>query len=106
MLILKGNSMKSDIINSIVQNRKCICFEYHDNPVCFESFFVDSSKYTLDDLINEIDSIFESSFCDTFFDYLLVYTNEKENTLKKYCKWLEDNRRALRCREIIVTCVD
>lgn len=106
MLILKGKAMKSDILNSIAQNRKCICFEYHDNPVCLESFFVDSSKYTLDDLFNEIDFIFEKDFYDTYFNYLLIYTNEKEDDVKRYSKWLEDNRRVLRCGEIIITCVD
>ena len=106
MLILKGKTMKSDILNSIAQSRKCICFEYHDNPVCFESFFVDSSKYTFDDLLNEIDFVFEKNFYDTYFDYLLIYTNEKEDDVKRHSKWLEDDRQVLRCREIIITCVD
>ena len=104
MLILKGKAMKSDILNSIAQSRKCICFEYHDNPVCFESVFVDSSKYTFDDLISEIDFVFEKDFYDTFFDYLLIYTNEKESKINKCFKWLEDNKQALHCREIIVAC--
>lgn len=108
MLILKGNSMKSDVVYRIMGQEDSICFVYYNEPVIRggNSIFVDKNKYSLEDLFNEIDSMFEKDFYDEYFRYLIIYTNEKESKLKEYIDWMEENRIAFRCSNILITCVD
>lgn len=110
MLILKGNSMKSEIVNRIMEYGDSICFVYYNNPVVYSNsdnnFFVNKNEYSLEDLFNEIDSMFEKDLYNEYFRYLIIYTNEKENRLKKHIDWMEENRTAFRCSEILITCVD
>lgn len=108
MLILKGNAMKSEIINRIMEYGDSICFTYYDNPVVYSNsdnnFFVNKNEYSLEDLFNEIDSMFEKDLYNEYFRYLIIYTNENENKLKRYIDWMEENRIAFRCSEILITC--
>lgn len=108
MLILKGDSMKSDVVYRIMGQEDSICFVYYDEPVICSSnsIFVNKNEYSLEDLFNEIDSMFEKDFYDEHFGYLIVYTNEKESNLKKYIDWMEENRITFRCRNILITCID
>lgn len=104
MLILKGNAGKSRVIDILMEQTGSVCFVYNDYPLIFNAICVDSKEYSLDDFFNEIEFMFEKDFATEYFQYLLIYTNEKERSLKRYLKWLEDNRQALRCGQIIITC--
>ena len=108
MLILKGNSMKSEIVNSLMRDGSSICYAYDDMPVTYGeyAFFVDKKEYPLEDFFNEIYSDFIDTYKDDYYKYLIIYTNEKEDTLKQYNDWIEENRIVFRCCQILITCKD
>lgn len=88
MLILKGNSMKSDVVNHIMQTSNSICFEYSDKPVCKNSFYMDSTRHSLPLLLAQIDATLMHSNNNELievdgvrFDYIIIYTNVKESDI-------------------------
>lgn len=88
MLIVKGENAKSCLANTLMQNTKSICFQYYDAPVVWNSFIVDNTIYSLDNFIKFIEGILKG--VKTRYDYLIIYTNEKERDLKKLFDWLND----------------
>jgi hypothetical protein len=108
MLILKGKSMKSEIVSNLMQDGGSICYAYDNMPVVYGeyAFFVDKNECSLEDFFNEIYSDFTAVFQDDYCKYLIIYTNETENTLKKYIDWIEEHRIIFRCCQILITCRD
>lgn len=109
MLILKGSSMKSEIVNSLMRDGGSICYAYDDMPVTYGeyAFFVDKNEYALEDFFQEIYFDFPI-VCqdDDYCKYLIIYTNEREDTIRKYIDWMENNRSVFRCCQILITCKD
>jgi len=105
MLILKGNGGKSVVLNDLARCTDSICFVYYDMQVIHkDSIWVNSNEYSFVDLQSEITEVFDES--DYSHIYLIVYTNEKEEDLKDFIKWLNDNEAMFRyrCANIIVAC--
>ena len=105
MLILKGNCGKSVVLNDLARCTDSICFEYYDMPVVHKnSIWVNSNYYSLIDLQGAIAEIMDEN--DYTYIYLIVYTNETEEDLKDFIKWLNDNEKMFRyrCENIIVAC--
>lgn len=104
MLVLKGKAMKSDVINCIISNNKCICYEYGSYPVCNGSIFGNVKKHSLSSLLAEIDDSLMYN-TDDFYDYLIVYTNMNEYELSEFVHNLSVREKWFRCRQIIVACI-
>lgn len=106
MIILKGNKGKSKVINEL--NENSIYFEYCEYVVDFKKGCWISS---LNHLINEFKDFIkeclyeeDKSGKENFYNYLIIYINEKEEDLKDFIDWVEDNERWFLCGDVIVTC--
>lgn len=106
MLIIKGKSQKSILANILLDKTKSICFQYYDTPVIFNSICVDNREYCLSDFIKCIAKEFEGAITidETPYDYLIIYTNEKEEDLKELIDWLNKHRWEVFCNGILVMC--
>lgn len=105
MLILKGNSGKSGVINMLMNQTNSICFMYYDTPCIWNSICVDNREHSLKDFLECIsNAITEESINDKHYDFLIIYTNEYEEDLKEILNWLDERRWDIPCRDIIVTC--
>ena len=104
MLIVKGEASKSALANILILKTKSICFQYYAAPVVWDSIIVDNTRYSLDNLIECITEVLEET--KTHYDYLIIYTNEKERDLKKLVDWLNDYKGegALSYADVIVMC--
>lgn len=107
MLIVKGENQKSVLANILMDKTNSICFEYYNSPVIFNSVCVDSSKYSLEDFIECIAGSFKRIDTHTGssqYQYLIIYTNQKEEDLKELINWLEENMWRIFCQDILVMC--
>ena len=105
MLIVKGKNGKSVLVNVISDITHSICFEYHDYPVFYNSYCVDSEEYYLSEFIECIEEEFNDLMEDgKHYDYLIIYTNKKEEELKELIDWLNENKHKICCLDIIVMC--
>lgn len=106
MLIVKGKNQKSILANILLDKTKSICFQYYDMPVIFNSICVDNREYSLSGFIKCIAKEFEGviSIDRTPYDYLIIYTNEKEEDLKELIDWLNKHRWEIFCNDILVMC--
>ena len=102
MLILKGDKGKSKVLNELGENS--ICFEYHEYVVDFKNgYWISSLNHSINEFKDFIKAcLYEED--ENFYNYLIIYTNEKEEDLKDLINWLEDNERRFLCGDIIVAC--
>lgn len=105
MLIVKGKNQKSVLANILLYRTKSICFQYYDYPVIYDAVCVESTKYSLNDFIECIAEEFEKvSAYEAYYDYLIIYTNEKEEDLKELIEWFNEHGREISCKNILVMC--
>lgn len=105
MLFVKGKSQKSVFANILLEKTKSICFQYYDMPVIFNSVCVDSNEYSLENFIECISEELKRVNADRIhYDYLIIYTNEKEEDLKELVDWLNEHRDRVFCNDILVMC--
>lgn len=103
MLIVKGEHQKSILANILMSKTNSICFQYYDMPVVWDGICVDSTKYSLNDFIECIAEEVESVNTDRkHCDYLIIYTNEREEDLKELINWLNEYRWKFFCKDIVV----
>lgn len=105
MLLLKGDKGKSVVLNDLTMCTNSACFEYYDMPpVVQNSIWINSNDYSLIDLQGLIAEVMDGN--EYRYTYLIVYTNETEEDLKDFIKWLNDNETMFkyRCNNIIVAC--
>lgn len=108
MMILKGDYGKSRIIGYILSGTdptETTCFVYNDYPIhTFEdTIYIDSTKYSLDDLKECIKEDFMNS-PNKLVNYLIVYTNKKEEELETLIKWLDNLEWTNYCVDMLLTC--
>ena len=105
MLIVKGDYGKSRVIDILMAHTNSICFVYNDYPLIYESICVDSNEYSLENFSECISDVLKDAIIkDKHYEYLLVYTNQNEEDLKKIVDWLDKNKFNIPCRDVIVTC--
>lgn len=105
MLILKGNEGKSRVADLILHNTNSVCIVYNDYPLIFDSIGVDSTQYSLNDLIECISEEMKDAIInDRHYDYLIVYTNQNEGNLSGLINWLDKYKWKIPCLGIILTC--
>lgn len=105
MLILKGDKGKSKFLYNLMGNN--LCFEYCDYSVNLGGYWLSSLHHTIEGFKNYIEACLykEDIHCmDNFCEYLIIYTNEKEEDLKDFISWLKDNERWFLCRDILIVC--
>ena len=103
MLILKGDCGKSVVIDILMDKTNSICFVYHDYPLIYNSICLSSLEYSLNDLKECILDELKASD-NLHYDYIIVYTNKKEECLKDFIEWLGSNSWCCFAGNIIVTC--
>lgn len=105
MLILKGNVGKSRVIDILMSQTNSVCFVYNDYPLINESICVDSTQYGIEGLIACVSHTMKDYIVnDKHYNYLLIYTNQKEEDLQKLTDWIERYKWEFPVRGIIVTC--
>lgn len=105
MLIVKGNCGKSRVVDIIASRTNSVCLVYGFYTFIFGSFQIDSRHYSLDDFLKLISKTSQEAIAnDEFYDYLIIYTNEREEDLREIINWLEDNKWNMHFRDIILTC--
>lgn len=105
MLILKGDKGKSKFLCDVIGNN--LYFEFYDYPVNIGGYWLSSLNYSIDEFKDYIKACLfeEDKNCkENLHDYLIIYTNEKEEDLKDFISWLKDNERWFLCGNILVTC--
>lgn len=105
MLLLKGDVGKSIVLNDLAGCTDSLYFVYYDTPVvCDDSIWVNSNEHSLIDLQSAITEIMAEN--EYSYIYLIIYTNEKEEDLKDFIEWLNENETMFkfRCANIIVAC--
>lgn len=105
MLIVKGKNQKSVLVNILMDATKSLCFEYYDYPIMHGSYYIDSEIYSLNEFIEGMAETFKELNADrVHYDYLIIYTNEREEDLKEVIDWLNEHRWRIFCKDIIVMC--
>lgn len=105
MLIIKGRERKSVLVNILMDKTKSICFQYYDKPVIWDSICVDRTEYSLNDFINCIEEELEKINTNkTHYDYMIIYTNEREKDLTELISWLNKYKWKIFCNDILVMC--
>lgn len=105
MLILKGNSGKSVLANIILSETYSRSFEYNDYPVMHGSVCLDSTKHSLEDFKECIVEWHNNNvYPDEHLDYLIIYTNQSEESLTDFIDWLSKNVWSLHYKDAIVMC--
>ena len=106
MLVLKGNRGKSRVVDIIYSQTYSRCFIYNDYPLMEDSIYLDSSEYSLNDLKECIVEYHDNSkeYSDVRFDYLIIYTNETEESLTDFIEWLKENIWKFNYRDAFVMC--
>ena len=104
MILLKANNGKSVVVNYLCKYTDSICFEYYNDSVIYdtESIYVNSDEYSLIDLKGAITEVMDEN--DYSYTYLIVYTNETEDKLEDFIRWLDENKLLFHCMDIIVAC--
>ena len=103
MQILKGVG-KSYTISYLLKYADCTFFEYTSCPIFNEGYFIDSNEYSLHDLMDCIREDYEAVYEDGHLEYLIIYTNEKEEDLKQYIDYIKKNESLYDFTEILITC--
>ena len=105
MLMLKGACGKSRVTDIIADRTNSICLVYGYHTLIYGSFQIDSKHYSLDDFLKLISNTAQEAVTnDKHYDYLIVYTNEREEDLREIINWLEDNKWNIPFRDIILAC--
>lgn len=105
MLIVKGKNQKSILANILMDKTNSICFEYHDDkPVVYNSIFGESTRYTLESLLEFIIEEPEALDVESPYDYLIIYTNKKEEELNEFINGLNEHRWRVSFKDILVMC--
>jgi hypothetical protein len=105
MMILKGNRGKSKFLCELIGNN--LCFEYYECTVNLGGYWMSNLNHSIDEFKDYIKACLyeeDKSGKENLYNYLIIYTNEKEEDLKDFISWLEDNERWFSCRNVIVTC--
>ena len=105
MLILKGKSYKSVVLNELMRNKFNECVIW-DEPSVYNiepSWIVDSNEFNrLYEFIIEMNDSLGASGENR--DLLLIYTNKTEEEISHLIEWIEDQEKYLFFRQVLVTC--
>lgn len=105
MLMIKGDNGKSVVANILLDSTNSKCFVYNDYPVINNSLCVDSTKYSLAEFMQCIKEYHTNiAHPDDQYDYLIIYTNQTEISLKRFIGWLVEYNNFFCCKDIIVMC--
>lgn len=106
MLVLKGNAMKSDVIQSMMSTRRCVCYEYSDNAIVNDAIWINSAEHPLSDVLDEIWWDLTVYNFEENYDYLIIYTQMRECDLQDFMYELRHHSHDHYCRQIVLACMD
>lgn len=84
MLLVKGKNGKSVILDIINKNTKSISIVYYNQPV-LDGLFINSDTMSFQDFMLKLRQYVDKiNIHDKVFDYLIIYTNQGEPTIKRH----------------------
>ena len=101
MQILKGDNMKSITVEAVVNHTKSLCIHYYNESYSHEWYNI-ISNFTTSNL-KSLKKYLKSIHLD-FYNYFIIYTNEKEEDLLDLIEWLGYNESKLNCHCVLLTC--
>lgn len=110
MLILKGNSCKSVVVQDVCMGSKNNFLFRIGEPwnMYFDVEFVDADEYnahSCDEWIKLIKEINEEMIAaNARYTYFIIYTNHLEDDLCELIQWIDENERDLQCMQVLLTC--
>lgn len=90
MLILKGDVGKSVILEYIYKNTNSLAFVYYEQPVIDGALWVGMKSIQFDDFMRKIPEYLNKNEKDNRYDYLIIYTNENEGSIKGKRRLIEE----------------
>jgi hypothetical protein len=81
MLLIKGKSGKSVIMNILSKNTKNITIIYDNCSVFLDGLILNSDNYSFKEFIFEL-SNYIKGLEENQIDYLIIYTNQEEQIIK------------------------
>lgn len=105
MLVVKGKSQKSVLAYIILNETYSRCFVYNDYSVINGTVYLDSTEYSLEDFKECITEWHTNDvYPDNYYDFLIIYTNQREEALLDFIDWLDKNTLSLHYKNAIVMC--
>lgn len=83
MLILKGDKGKSVILEHIYKNTNSLAFVFYEQSIIDGALWVGMKSIQFDDFMRNIPEYLNKNECDNRYDYLIIYTNEGEEDIKR-----------------------
>ena len=105
MLMLKGNTGKSKFIYNLIGRN--LCFEYCEDSIGIGEYWMSSLNHSLEEYKDYIKACLyeeDKSNKDNLYEYLIIYTNEREEDLEDFISWIKDNERWFLCANVLITC--
>ena len=90
MLILKGKAGKSVVLEHIYKNTNSLAFVYYEQPVIDGALWVGMKSVQFDEFIRQIPKYLDKSNSNSRYDYLIIYTNEKEEEIRGKRRLIEE----------------
>ena len=78
MLLLKGKSGKSVILEQIYKNTNSLAFVYYEQPVIDGALWVGMKSVQFGDFMRKIPEYLDKNEKNSRYDYLIIYTNESD----------------------------
>ena len=104
MQILKGSKLKSVTVESILKSTNSHCYVYYDTVLSFEYYYVNSKYNTLEQFQGYLQEFIDWKDSEKYYDYFIIYTNNKEKELSELIRWLDGKEMDFNCRCILITC--
>jgi len=104
MQILKGDKLKSITVESILKSTNSYCYVYYDTVLSFNNYHVNSKYNTLEQFQGYLQYFIDWKDPEKYYDYFIIYTNNKEKELSEFIQWLDGKEGEFNCRCILVTC--
>lgn len=93
MLILKGKSGKSVILEHIYKTTNSLAFVCYEQPVIDGALWVGMKSVQFDHFIRQIPEYLDKNEKNSRYDYLIIYTNEAEEDIRGERRLLEELER-------------
>ena len=89
MLLVKGKNGKSVILELIDKNTQSLTFVYYNQALIEDSLWINSDTMKFQDFMFELSQYIKSLDNNTCYEYLIIYTNMGEPTIKNQKELLQ-----------------
>lgn len=93
MLLLKGKSGKSVILEHLYKTTNSLAFVFYEQPVIDGALWIGMKSVQFDHFIRQIPEYLDKNERGNRYDYLIIYTNESEDSIKGNIRLIESLER-------------